>query len=59
MSELRFVRFDDARTFLEVTKQVDDYLVKNSGALSISDYRNAPTDPTRVFYLAIYRETVL
>ncbi|TBU31254.1 hypothetical protein BD311DRAFT_804764 [Dichomitus squalens] len=59
MSDLRFVRFDDVRTFLEVTKQADDYLMKNSGALSISDYLGAPTDPTRVFYLAIYRETLL
>ena len=54
MANLRFLRFDDVKTFLEVTKQADDYLMNNSGAISIADYRNAPADPARVFYLAIY-----
>ena len=59
MSNLRFVRFDNPKTFLEDTKQADDYLMKNSGAISIADYRNGPTNPSRVFYLAIYRGEAL
>nr|VWO94732.1 Putative pathogenicity island effector protein (SPI-2 type III secretion system translocon protein SseC) [Ganoderma boninense] len=59
MSDLRFVRFDNVKTFLETTKQADDYLMKSSGAISIVDYRNGPTDPARVFYLAIYKGEAL
>ncbi|PIL26027.1 hypothetical protein GSI_11781 [Ganoderma sinense ZZ0214-1] len=59
MSSLRFVRFDNAKIFLETTKQADDYLMRNSSAISITDYRDGPTDPTRVFYLAIYHGEAL
>ena len=59
MSNARFVQFTDVRSFLEVTKQADDYSVKNSGALSLYDYLNAPIDPTKVFYLAIVQESTV
>ncbi|KAM5530328.1 hypothetical protein V8D89_015999 [Ganoderma adspersum] len=59
MSGLRFVRFDNPKNFLEITKQADDYFMKNSGAISIVDYRNGSMDPARVFYLAIYHGEAL
>ena len=59
MSNARFVQFFDVWSFLEATKQTDDYSVKNSGALSLGDYLSTPLDPTKVFYLAILQENTV